>query len=74
VAALRASPPDPCAVGKAALALHEERESARSFFEGVRDQVFTVLSPVQRAKVLGCIEAFPRVATLEGGAGEEPIE
>jgi Spy/CpxP family protein refolding chaperone len=73
-AALQASPPDPCAVGTAALKLHADREAARGFFEGVRDQVFAVLTAEQKAKVLGCLAVLPRAAAVEAGAGEEPTE
>lgn len=71
---LEKTPPDPCAVGTDALKLHTDREAARTFFEGVRDQVLALLTPDQKAKLAGCLEAPPHVASLETGTGQEPTE
>lgn len=71
---LAKNPPDPCAVGADALQLHTDREAARTFFEGVRDQVLAVLTPAQRAKVEGCLAALRPLATSSGGDGADPAE
>jgi Spy/CpxP family protein refolding chaperone len=60
-AALEKDPADPCAVGTARLALKADREAAVALFEKVKDGILAVLTPVQKAKLAGCLEA-PRYA------------
>jgi len=56
-AALETTPPDPCEVGTAALKLKGDREARRTLFEKVKDGILAILSPVQQAKLAGCLEA-----------------
>lgn len=71
---LAKTPPDPCAVGKDTVQLHTDRAAARTFFEGVRDQALTVLTPAQKAKVEGCLAA-PKPLTASATGGEpDPVE
>jgi Spy/CpxP family protein refolding chaperone len=71
-AELEKTPPDPCTVGSAALQLHADRLAAKALFEKTRDAVLAVLTPEQKAKLAGCLEAPKGPATLTAGGGDEP--
>ena len=68
------NPPDPCAVGNAFLQLHADRATAKALFDRVKDAVLALLTPEQKAKLAGCLEAPKRVATLEIDEGDEPVQ
>ena len=70
---LSKNPPDPCAVGTDVLQLHTDREAARAFFESVRDQILAVLTPGQKAKLAGCLEA-PASIAIPAADGTGPSE
>jgi len=73
-AEIEKTPADPCAVGSAALQLHADRESAKALFETVRDAVLALLTPEQKAKLAGCLEAPKHAPTLETDEGAEAAE
>lgn len=71
-AEMEKTPPDPCAVGTALLTLRADQETARALFEKTRDAVLALLTPEQKAKLAGCLEAPRAPATLTGGEAAEP--
>jgi len=73
-AEIEKTPPDPCAVGTAALALHVDREAARALFERVKADVLALLTPGQKVKLAGCLEAPRCVAVCRAGAEGDPEE
>ena len=70
---LSQNPPDPCVIGGDVLKLHADRETARAFFESVREQVLAVLTPEQKARLSGCLQA-PRLMEPSSAAEAGPEE
>jgi Spy/CpxP family protein refolding chaperone len=70
-AALEKTPPDPCEVGAAALALKADREARRALFDRVKTDVLAVLTPAQQAKLAGCLEAPKDAPPPSAEAGPE---
>jgi Spy/CpxP family protein refolding chaperone len=68
------NPPDPCAVGNAFLQLHADRGAAKALFDRVKDAVLALLTPEQKAKLAGCLEAPKPPATLGVDEGDEPVQ
>lgn len=73
-AEIEKTPPDPCAVGSAALQLHSDREAARALFQTVRDAVLALLTPEQKARLAGCLEAPKFAPTLQADEGSEAAD
>jgi Spy/CpxP family protein refolding chaperone len=76
-AALEANPVDPCTVGKAAIALHTDRQALGAELKSIRTQVEATLTAEQVAKLHGCLHA-PRgpapAAAVEPEDGEGPVD
>jgi Spy/CpxP family protein refolding chaperone len=73
-AEIEKTPPDPCAIGNAVLQLHADRETARALFDRVKDAVLALLTPEQKLKLAGCLEAPKRPATLEANEEDAPAQ
>ena len=73
-AEIEKTPPDPCAVGNDVLQLHADRVAAKALFDSVKEAVLALLTPEQKAKLAGCLEAPKRAATLEADEGVEPVQ
>lgn len=68
-AALAATPPDPCAVGAALLEVEADKNAIRAELEKIKSTIVSMLTPEQKAKFAGCLEA-PRVRrSVDAGAG-----
>ena len=65
--ALAATPPDPCAVGAAVLEVEADMKAIREATKELRTAIEALLTPVQKAKLEGCLKA-PRP---NGPADEE---
>jgi Spy/CpxP family protein refolding chaperone len=71
-AALAATPPDPCAVGAALLEVEADKSAIHAELEKIKSTIGSMLTPEQKAKYEGCLEA-PRVgraAAAEAGESD----
>lgn len=71
-AALAATPPDPCAVGGAALKVETDLEAIREATKELRTAIEALLTAEQKAKLEGCLKA-PRPngpSDEDGGSAE----
>ena len=73
-AEIEKTPPEPCAIGTAVLQLHADRETAKALFDRVKDAVLALLTPEQKLKLAGCLEAPKRPATLEANEEDAPAQ
>ncbi|HMM34364.1 MAG TPA: Spy/CpxP family protein refolding chaperone, partial [Thermoanaerobaculia bacterium] len=55
--ALAATPPDPCAVGTALLEVEADVKAIRESTKELRTAIEALLTPVQKAKLEGCLKA-----------------
>ena len=67
-AALDVEPPDPCAIGEAAIGVDNALQALREDWQAVKAQIAALLTPEQLAKFEGCLEApFTDTPLTDGG-------
>jgi len=69
-AALAATPSDPCVVGALLLEVEADKNAIRAELEKIKSTIESMLTPEQKAKFAGCLEAPRGRRAAPAGVGE----